>query len=71
MRLRTQIKRRGVTQRHISRRTGIPEWRLSRLLNGELRARPRERRAIADALGLSVAALFRRRRREQPKTDDS
>jgi len=62
--IRIELRRRQLRQRDIARNLGISEFRMSRILGGELRARPRERRCIAGMLGVPVGKLFRRRRRK-------
>jgi hypothetical protein len=46
------------TQTSLARRTGLPIWRVNRIVSGRARTRPEEREAIADALKLPVVALF-------------
>jgi transcriptional regulator with XRE-family HTH domain len=63
MKIKEELKRAGLTQRAAAQELGISEFRISRVLTGKFRARPRERRRIARVLGVPVGKLFRRRRR--------
>lgn len=48
----------GLTQRRLARRTRIEETRLSRIVRGQVVPVPRERRALAKALGRVEVDLF-------------
>jgi len=63
MEIKAELKRAGLTQRALAQALGVSEFRISRVLNGAFRARPRERRRIAGLLGVPLGKLFRRVRR--------
>lgn len=46
------------TQVRVAAATGIAEQRLSRIVNGWIRPRPKEQDAIANVIGKPVAELF-------------
>jgi transcriptional regulator with XRE-family HTH domain len=58
--LRQQIRQRGLTNRALARRMGVDAGSVSRVLNGERQAGPDFCTALADALGLDAAHVFRR-----------
>ncbi len=60
--LDAEMRRRSLRQQDIAVRLGCDRSRISRILCGHIRARAREKRAIAEALGLPVAVFFPCRR---------
>ncbi|MGH6878110.1 MAG: helix-turn-helix transcriptional regulator [Rhizomicrobium sp.] len=55
------MKRRGVTQADVAKVLGKDRSHVSRIVSGLRRARARERRLVAQFLGVSIAAIFPRR----------
>lgn len=58
LRLKTAIWETGKSQRQIAAAAGIPENRLSTIINGWAKPRQAEREAIARAVNRSVRELF-------------
>jgi transcriptional regulator with XRE-family HTH domain len=58
IKLKTELLKRGVTQRAVGFVLGIPEEKLSKIVRGYLRPTLSESRAIIDFLGLPEAELF-------------
>jgi transcriptional regulator with XRE-family HTH domain len=57
-RLKIGFIKAGRTQRQVAMQIGLPETRLSAVVNGWVTASPEERRLIAAALDQPVAILF-------------
>lgn len=56
--LRVAILRSLRTQTRLAHVTGIPEWRLSRIVNGWQEPTPAEQQLIANAVGVQREPLF-------------
>ena len=57
--LKLAIIRAGLTQRHVARRSGLTENRLSSIIHAWVDPRPEEQDAILSALGRTSRSLFR------------
>lgn len=57
--LRAEIRQRGLTNRELARQMGVDPGTVSRVLNGERQAGPDFCTALAEALGLDPAHVFR------------
>lgn len=60
--VREILQQRGMNQLQLAAAANMSVFRLSRLLNGRARLRARDRRCIAEALGVTRNELFPRRR---------
>ncbi len=56
--LKIALFRRGLSQAALARALGVHPSRVSRLIQGRVPARARERRLIAEALGVPQGQLF-------------
>jgi transcriptional regulator with XRE-family HTH domain len=56
--LKSRLFAAGLTQRAVSLRAGIPETRLSSILNGRARASRKERAALSRLLNTPESVLF-------------
>jgi predicted transcriptional regulator len=56
--LRVAIAASGRTQKHIARRAGINQWRLSRIVQGDVTPTPTEQARLARILDKPVQDLF-------------
>lgn len=56
--LKAELGRRNLSQATLAERAKIPQARLSRVITGKVRARPRERRKIAQVLGVRQTVIF-------------
>lgn len=63
--VKSGLRQAGISQRAAARVLGISESRLCRVLGGRFRARARERRELAELLGVSPRELFPRRTRRK------
>ena len=54
--IRRAMAEQGLTQVELSRRTGVPQPRISSLISGDRGKFPRELLRVLDALGLKLAA---------------
>ena len=68
MRLRVELVKRDMSQAALARAVGRSPSHICRIILGRIRARAKDRRRIAEALAVTEAALFPRRkwRRRQP-----
>ena len=60
--LKIRLFEQRISQNSLARATGISRIRLSRLMQGHTKPRARERRLIADALGVREDEIFPNRR---------
>ena len=58
MRLKEQVLRTGTKQFWLAERAGLQPVRLSQIVNGHVRPRPHEQKAIARALRRPAGELF-------------
>lgn len=69
LKLKILLMQRKLPQKELSRGIGMSESRLSRIIQGRVRPRARERRLIAEKLGVPQVQIFGMRRfsKRQPK----
>lgn len=56
--LKVAIVASGRTQREVAQRVGMDQWRLSRIIAGDVTPRPQEQRRIARILRCEIAEIF-------------
>lgn len=72
-RLKLTLLERGLTQCELARLAGMKPAKVSRIIRGRIKAKARDRRVIARALGMPRAKLFpgmRRRARRRTATKE-
>jgi transcriptional regulator with XRE-family HTH domain len=66
--LKIEILRRGISQAKLAQAIGRTPAHVSRLIRGRVRVRARDRRRIANFLGVSEVRLFPSRKRSNSAT---